>query len=70
MRATVEAVQPYELHGVRYFRVIYRGEGEEGFREARVSYDMVYADPQQGDTIEVRAILGVVDRIEKVDAGA
>ncbi len=68
MRATVEAVQPYELHGVRYYRVIYKGEGEDGLREARLSHDMIYADPQQGDVIDVRAILGIVDRITKVEA--
>lgn len=69
MKATVEAVQPYELHGVRYYRFIYRVEGEDGFREARLSHDMVYPDPQQGDSIEVRAILGIVDRIAKVEGG-
>lgn len=68
MRATVEAVQPYELHGVRYYRVIYRAEGEDGLREARLSHDMVYADPQPGDAIEVRAILGIVDRIDRAQA--
>ncbi|MEZ4553260.1 MAG: hypothetical protein R3B59_05060 [Dehalococcoidia bacterium] len=67
MRATIEAVQPYELHGVRYYRVIYRGDGEDGLREARLSHDMVYADPQMGDVVEVRAILGIVDRITKVE---
>jgi hypothetical protein len=65
MRATIEAVQPYELHGVQYYRVIYRAEGEDGLREARLSHDMVYADAQPGDVIEVRAILGIVDRIER-----
>ncbi len=66
MRATIEAVQPYELHGVRYYRVIYRADGEEGFREARLSHDMTYAEMQPGDAVEVRAILGIVDRIERV----
>ncbi len=69
MRATIEAVQPYELHGVRYYRVIYRAAGEDGLREARLSHDMVYAEPQAGDVVEVRAILGIVDRITKVEAG-
>jgi hypothetical protein len=70
MRATIEAVQPYDLHGVRYYRVIYRGDGEDGLREARLSHDMVYADPQAGDLVDVRAILGIVDRIAKVEGGA
>jgi hypothetical protein len=68
MRATIEAVQPYELHGVQYYRVIYRNDGEDGLREARLSHDMVYAGAQPGDAIEVRAILGIVDRIERASA--
>ena len=67
MRATIEAVQPYELHGVQYYRVIYRAEGEDGLREARLSHDMVHGELEAGGTIEVRAILGVVDRIERVE---
>ena len=47
-----------------------RGDGEDGLREARLSHDMVYADPQAGDLVEVRAILGIVDRIAKVEGGA
>ena len=66
MRATIEAVQPYDLHGVRYYRVIYRMDGEDEMREARLSHDMVYPQPQPGDAVEVRAILGIVERIERV----
>ncbi len=68
MKATVLAVQPYELHGTLYYRVIYTPEGQEQPREARLSHDMVYADPQAGDVVEVHAILGVVDGIQKVEA--
>ena len=70
MRATIEAVQPYDLHGVRYYRVIYRVDGEDGMREARLSHDMTYADMQAGDAVEVRAILGIVDGIERVDSAS
>lgn len=68
MRAKVLAVQPYELHGTRYYRVIYQPEGREQALEARLSHDMVYPDPKAGDVIEVHAILGVVDGIAKVEA--
>ena len=70
MRATIEAVQPYDLHGVRYYRLIYRVDGEDGMREARLSHDMVYPEPQPGDAIEVRAILGIVDQIARAAADA
>lgn len=66
MRATVHAVQPYDLHGTRYYRVLFVVDGEAGAREARLSHDMVYPDPQAGDRVEVNAILGIVDRITRV----
>lgn len=68
MRAKILAVQPYELHGTLYYRVIYQPDGQEQPREARLSHDMVYPDPQPGDAIEVHAILGVVDGIRRAEA--
>ncbi|MCK9486306.1 MAG: hypothetical protein M0R73_06330 [Dehalococcoidia bacterium] len=68
MKATILGVQPYELHGTLYYRVIFTPEGQDQPREARLSHDMVYPDPKAGDVIEVHAILGVVDGIAKVEA--
>jgi hypothetical protein len=65
MRATVQAVMPYELHGTRYYQVIYTPEGGQP-QQARLSWDMVDADLQPGDTVEVRAILGIVDSVRRV----
>ena len=67
MRALLQAVQPFELHGVRYYQFQYAGEDGRP-QVARLSHDMTYADPQPGDTVEVHAILGVVDRVTRVDA--
>lgn len=70
MKATVQAVQPYELHGTLYYAVRYLVDGDERLREARLSHDMVYENPQPGDRVEVRAILNIVDGITRLDEPA
>ena len=66
MRATIPAVMPYELHGTRYYQLVLIPEGQQRPQQARLSHDMVYADPRAGDTVEVHAILGIVDRVQRV----
>jgi hypothetical protein len=66
MQATIQAAQPFELHGTRYYAIRYVVDGEQQLREARLSHDMAYPDPQAGDRIEVHALLGIVDRVTKV----
>lgn len=61
---TILQVRPFELHGTRYYAVLFRLEGaEHQAREARLSFDMIYDDPQPGDSVLVESVLGVVDRI-------
>lgn len=67
-QATVQAVQPYELHGTRYYRLILLFDGEPRPREARLSHDMAYADPAAGDRVEVHAILGIIDNVRPIEA--
>jgi hypothetical protein len=67
MRAVLQAVQPYELHGVRYYQLQYVPDDGQP-RLARLSHDMAYPDPQPGDEVEVHAILGIVDRVTRVEA--
>lgn len=67
MRAVIQAVQPYELHGTRYYVLRYVVDGDQQLREARISHDMAYADPRPGDHVDVHAILGIVDRVTKLD---
>jgi len=69
MRATLQAVQPFELHGVRYYQFQYAGSDGQP-RMARLSHDMAYPDPQPGDEVEVHAILGIVDRLTRVEGEA
>lgn len=66
MQAVVHVVKPYQLHGLLYYQIGYLVDGEQQMREARLSHDMVYPDPQPGDRVEVRAILGIVDQISRV----
>ncbi|MDA0351323.1 MAG: hypothetical protein O3A10_03800 [Chloroflexi bacterium] len=68
MRATVRGIQPYELHGLQYYQLILTPDGGPRPIQARLSHDMILGDPVVGDTVEVHAILGVVDRVSKVTA--
>ena len=70
MRATLQAVMPYDLHGTRYWQLIFTPDGSEQAQQARLSHDMVYPDPRPGDTIEVHAILSVIDHVSKVEEPA
>ena len=70
MRATVQAVMPFELHGTRYYQVIYLPDGAAAPQQARLSHDMVDADLRPGEAVEVHAILGVVDGIRRAKDGA
>lgn len=66
MLATIQAIQPFQLHGVLYYQLAYVPDGDTAAaRVARVSHDMIYADPQPGDRVDIRAILGVIDRVER-----
>ncbi len=61
-------VRPFELHGTPYWAVLYRLDGDGPTpREARLSADMVYADPHPGDRVLITQVLGVVDRMDVVD---
>jgi hypothetical protein len=65
--AVIRAIQPYDLHGVRWYRIAYAPvAAPDTLYEARFSFDVIYADPQPGDRVRIRKLLGVVDRIERV----
>jgi hypothetical protein len=68
--AVIRAIQPYDLHGVRWYRIAYSPmSAPETFYEARFSWDVIYPDPQPGDQVRIRKLLGVIDRVEKVSTG-
>lgn len=62
---TILDLRPYELHGTRYYAVLYQLDGDETRREARLSFDMIHDDPQPGDRVLIQQIVGVVDRMSR-----
>ncbi len=67
VEATIQAARRYELHGVVYYQLLYTVDPDPRPREARLSHEMVYADPQPGDRVDVHAILGIVDAIRRIE---
>lgn len=61
----IAGVRVFDLHGTRYYALLYRLVGEERVREARLSAEMVYDAPAAGDRVWITSILGVVDRVER-----
>jgi len=68
MRATVQAVMPYELHGTPYYQLVLMPVDGPQPIQTRLSRDMVEGDLREGDLVEVHSILGVVDRISRVES--
>ena len=66
-QGTVQAVQPYQLHGTLYYRLLVLLDGESTPRDLRLSHDMAYPEPAPGDRVEVHAILGIVDGVRRVE---
>ena len=67
--ATLHKVNPYELHGVRYYQLyLAYADTPDRLQEARVSHDVIYEAPQDGDLVLVDAILSIVTQVSKRDA--
>ena len=67
MEAILAAVEPYDIHGTRYFRIAYarRDEPDKLF-EGRVAAESIYAGAQAGDRVDIRMLLGVIDEVKKL----
>lgn len=69
--AVIRAIQPYDLHGVRWYRVAFSPlTNPDQVYETRFSWDVIYPEPETGDRVRIRKLLGIVDRVEKVDGVA
>ena len=66
-QATVQGVQPYQLHGTLYYQFMLLFDGEERPRDARLSHDMAYPEPRAGDRVDVHAILGIIDGVRRLE---
>jgi hypothetical protein len=67
MEAILADAQPYEIHGTRYWRIAYaRKDDPDRVTEGRVAAEGIYKDPQPGDRVEIRLLLGVIDEVKKL----
>ena len=71
VEAILAAVQPYDIHGTRYFRIAYaRRDEPDKVTEGRVAAESIYKDPRPGDRVDIRMLLGVIDDVKKMEAPA
>ena len=69
VEAILAAVQPYDIHGTHYFRISYaRRDDPDRVTEGRVAAESIYKNPQPGDRVDIRLLLGVIDDVKKMDA--
>jgi hypothetical protein len=62
----VRGVQPYDLHGTKYFRILYSERPDAAVvHEARLAHDAVYDGPAVGDRIVVHTVLSTVTSIDR-----
>jgi hypothetical protein len=67
MEAILSAVQPYEIHGTLYYRIAYSSKDDrDRITEGRVAAEGIYKDPQPGDHVDVRSLLGVIDEVKRL----
>lgn len=66
--AIIQKVNPYELHGVRYYQIFLSfADTPDSVREVRLAHDAVYPSPSDGDCISVETLLSMVTEVRKKD---
>ncbi len=67
MEAILADVQPYEIHGTRYFRIAYaRKDTPDKVFEGRVAAEGIYRGAKPGDRVDIRMLLGVIDEVRRM----
>ncbi len=67
MEAILAAVQPFDIHGTRYYRIAYsRVDEPERVVEGRVAVESIYRDPAAGDRVQIDMLLGVINEVTKL----
>ena len=65
MEAILAAVQPYDIHGTHYFRIVYATKSDpDRMTEGRVAAESIYRGAKPGDRVEIRTLLGVIDDVK------
>ena len=68
MEAILADIQPYEIHGTRYFRIAYaRKDAPDKVFEGRVAAEGMYRGAAPGDRVDIRMLLGVIDEVKKTE---
>lgn len=71
MEAIIAAIQPYEIHGTRYFKIAYAAKDQpDRVTEGRVAAESIYKGARAGDRVDIRMLLGVIDDVKKLEASA
>ncbi len=67
MEAILAAIQPYDIHGTRYFRIAWATkDAPDVVSEGRVAAEGMYKGAQPGDRVDIRMLLGVIDEVKKL----
>jgi len=66
--ALIRRVNPYELHGVRYYQLyVSYADTPDMVNELRLAHDVVYPEPEEGDKVAIDALLSVVTGVRKIE---
>ena len=68
-QGTIHRVNPYELHGVRYYQLLLAfADAPDRLHEARLAHDAVYDTPAEGDEVTVEMLLSMITEVRKKEA--
>ena len=68
MEAILAAVEPYTVHGTRFYRIVYAtAEQPDRMTEGRVAAEGMYKNPAAGDRVDIRILLGVIDQVKRLE---
>jgi hypothetical protein len=67
MEAILAAVEPYEIHGTPYYRIVFaRKDAPDVVTEGRVAAEGIYENPKPGDRVEISMLLGIINEVKKL----
>ena len=68
--ATLKEVRPYDVHGARFVEIgfSFSGDPSTSVRRARISDNLIYANPRPGDRVRVEVLMGNVSRVSLLDS--
>jgi hypothetical protein len=63
---TLEGLQPYEIHGTRYYRVFYSHlDAPDQILQCQLPSDALYPDAHPGEPITITYLMKTVMRIDR-----